>query len=107
MPKKRTLIYFIQQQPDGPIKVGLSKDPWSRCEQLQIGNPAPIKVIGVAWGGADLEADIHRSFSHLKIRGEWFKPSDKLHELIERVSVFQGSDLDWNIFVEWWGLSVR
>ena len=80
-------VYFIKCEDDnGYIKVGHTKDVDKRLETLQIGSPYTLKVIAVLpctsnERAKDTEARIHRYFSHLRIRGEWFDSSLDISKL--------------------------
>jgi hypothetical protein len=61
-----------------PFKVGISKNPKSRLDQLQTGSPMRLSLhIGDLLAGSDgrereFETTIHRRLSHLAVGGEWF-----------------------------------
>jgi len=98
--KATTLLYFIRQGEEGPIKVGRSVDPWSRRDELQTGNPDRLHVGGVAFGNPGFEADLHDSFGQYWIRGEWFQPAGELERLIEGIRVFGDDETSWQVHVE-------
>ncbi|CAE6861530.1 hypothetical protein R69746_07841 [Paraburkholderia aspalathi] len=56
-------VYFIREQPEENIKIGVSKRPPSRLRNLQTGNPRLLELLG--WieteGRSDfeLEASLH------------------------------------------------
>lgn len=52
-------VYFIGE-PDGPVKIGLAKDPVRRVRELQIGNPRPLRVERVIIGHTDTERLLHK-----------------------------------------------
>ena len=69
-------VYFIQSE-DGPIKIGISHDPYSRLTNLQNGNPAKLKLICQSWNlsdtqARDIEIAIHDKFTGQRLHGEWF-----------------------------------
>lgn len=78
------MIYFIQCGENGPIKIGQSDDVEARMSQLQIACPYKLKLLWVYTGNMYTEKDIHREFSHERIRGEWFHPSRRLFKSIEK-----------------------
>lgn len=65
--------YFIQEDADGPIKIGEAANPVKRLEQMQTGNPRELHVAAVILAGRNTEWQLHgywRASAH--IRGEWF-----------------------------------
>lgn len=83
-------VYFVQEGSDGPIKIGYTLSTITkRLHQLQNGNPRMLYVRGVLAGGQDMEAELHKAFSHLQIRGnkEWFQNDPELLEFVETVAV--------------------
>jgi hypothetical protein len=52
-------IYFIGEQDDGPVKIGLAKDPVKRVRQMQTGNPRRLKVEAVLVGDRATERLFH------------------------------------------------
>lgn len=63
-------VYFIQVGTY--IKIGFSKNPWSRLEQLSTGTPVPPYMLGHMPGTIDLERALHERFAHLRVNREWF-----------------------------------
>jgi hypothetical protein len=52
---------------------------------LQIGNPYPLRVLGViAAGTYQNEGLIHRHFEDSRMQGEWFRYSARLQSFIKR-----------------------
>ncbi|WP_037069632.1 GIY-YIG nuclease family protein [Rhizobium favelukesii] len=83
-------IYFIavKGRDMSPIKIGTSKNPDQRLSLLQAGSPDELYTIGVTAGSYKDEALIHRAFSGLHMRNEWFRYDAELeffaHEIIRR-----------------------
>lgn len=79
-------IYFIQVGTDGPIKVGRTRcSPLVRMDSLQIGIPFDLRLRAVIIGvQPSVEIEIHRQFTHLHIRGEWFRPEPELLDFIDK-----------------------
>lgn len=77
-------IYFIQSARGGPIKIGMTAgQPLHRMASLQTGFPYELRLLGVISDADDSrEAEIHQQFSHLRIRGEWFRPAPDLLDFI-------------------------
>ncbi len=78
-------VYFMQVEPEGPIKIGIAENVQSRLDSIQSASPYPIRVIGVIpRGGIKLERELHRQFKEGRLRGEWFWPTTELLSWIER-----------------------
>lgn len=79
-------IYFIQEVPDGAVKIGYTGgDPYARLASLQTGNSKPLRVLAFAPGGPKEERDLHERFADLRLQGEWFHPGPKLLGFIDGV----------------------
>ena len=61
---------------DIPYKIGYSKNPRNRLKELQISNPVELSIHfeyrGLSTDITSLETGLHKHFSPLKVRGEWF-----------------------------------
>lgn len=80
----RGFVYFIRA--GDAIKIGFSIHPIKRVDELQIGNPEELELLG-AFGGTERdEKALHADFSHLEIRSEWFRAEQELLDFIEEVS---------------------
>lgn len=78
------MIYFFQEEDDGPIKIGHSSDPLTRRGQLQTGNPRELKTLGVMVGNVNVESQLHEQFAPYRIRGEWFESVPVIINFIAR-----------------------
>lgn len=81
------MIYFIQCGENGPIKIGQSDNPEERMAQLQTACPYELKMLWVYKNSDWTEIAIHGEFSHERIRGEWYHPSQSILSFIEEVLV--------------------
>jgi hypothetical protein len=71
------------------IKIGISIDPRTRMEFLQVGSSLPLELID-SWSGSwEEEKQWHREFSSKRVRGEWF---DLSPEDLKKIEVFRGCD---------------
>lgn len=76
---RESLVYFIEQSDeDGSVKIGSGVDPHKRLRSLQVGNRAPLVLLGSVFGGAPLERLVHLVFREERLRGEWFRASRRL-----------------------------
>jgi hypothetical protein len=76
------IVYFIQGIKGGPIKIGVTNDVARRLSALQNGAPDKLVVLLTAEGDREVEEEVHRKFSHLRLRGEWFEPAQELLQFI-------------------------
>lgn len=76
------MIYFIQSEVGGPIKIGCTQNPIYRLSQLQTGSPVKLVILGSMNGDEAKEKEIHKMFLDDLLYGEWFAASDKLVSFI-------------------------
>lgn len=73
------VVYFAQRHSDGLVKIGHTTDLKRRMQRLRRDEcDRAITVIGVRAGGHRLEQWLHRLFAGDRVRGEWFRPSDRV-----------------------------
>lgn len=77
-------VYFIQSYRGGDVKVGWSEDPVARLRALQVGHPDRLVLIGVRHGTVGLEPKVHDYLASSRVRGEWFRPCDRMRDLLTR-----------------------
>jgi hypothetical protein len=86
--RRSRVVYFVQAGKAGPIKIGSSCDVERRLKSMQSHNHRKLRLIGQFKSvGYFSERDTHRRFAAARIRGEWFRPSDEMHEFINAISV--------------------
>jgi hypothetical protein len=70
-------LYFIQAGESGPIKIGISRNPWARLRTLQTAHFAPLRMLAAVkpYRTAMLEAELHKHLHRLRLTGEWFDPA--------------------------------
>lgn len=69
------MIYVLQPEVGGPVKIGYSKDRngvYVRAATLEPGCPWPLKVVYMAEGGKWDEGRLHARFQQYRIHREWF-----------------------------------
>ena len=79
------MIYFIRQNSNGPVKIGVSVNPERRLLSMQTINPDPLHIMKVVNGSYAMEALLHEKFSDARINGEWFEPTEALLAYIENL----------------------
>lgn len=67
-------VYAIQEESTKNIKIGISRDPAKRLQQLQTGNSSKPRLVAVAQAASRFkdERRIHIANENYKIHGEWF-----------------------------------
>lgn len=80
--KRPELIYFIQSERGGPVKIGRSKDPILRLRALQTAHPYPLLLLATVEHPDITEMSLHEQFAESRLLGEWFEPTPGLMGLI-------------------------
>lgn len=81
-----TYIYVIQEGEDGPIKLGCSKHPRKRMQELQVGNPNRLHLILQRKGDRLDEKRLHHMLSVHHLSGEWFEYCFPVRTIIEELN---------------------
>ena len=76
-PPTGKVVYGIQDEGNGLIKIGKASDATARRRQLQTGNPSRLRIVAWRTGYTTTESSIHRALASERVRGEWFLPSAK------------------------------
>lgn len=71
-------VYMIRAGTDGPVKIGVAKDPLSRLQILQIGCPLKLYFIRLLDGSDAEERRLHSRFAVQRTFGEWFRFCDDM-----------------------------
>jgi hypothetical protein len=58
---------------EGPIKIGVSRRPWARLADLNIGSPLELDLLWARPGDHRMEHNIHNDLAEWRVRGEWFE----------------------------------
>lgn len=77
------MIYFVQGESTGLIKIGLATDPLHRIRSLQAASPDKLIMLKIITGDKKTEFELHRRFQADRKHGEWFCPSHRLISFIE------------------------
>lgn len=86
------MIYFVESGPDGPIKIGFAEvDVAARIGTLQVGNPVRLNLLHVCDGDRLLEKQLHGVLRHSRMRGEWFRPTPHVKEVL--AAALAGEDM--------------
>ena len=77
------MIYFVQEENNGLIKIGYSANPKKRLKALQTQSAKKLSIIKTLEGDYREEYDLHRKFSNHLAYDEWFYPHKELIDYIE------------------------
>ena len=76
---ERDVVYFLQAEERGRIKIGVTKNLEQRIRVLRAGSPVRLNIIGLVRGGRHMERMLHVAFAPLRCgRTEWFEPGESL-----------------------------
>lgn len=85
------LIYFIQGEPDGPIKIGQTRDIRKRLRELQTASHEALRVVHAIpvheLNLVELEHRIHEHLAAFRVRGEWYLESPVLWRIVHATSI--------------------
>lgn len=77
-------VYFIH---DGrAIKIGFSQSVSGRLHDLQVASPTKLHLVGYMDGTPADESALKKKFSDIRLRGEWFEPSDLILDYVEELA---------------------
>lgn len=79
---REAVIYFIQSEHGGSIKIGRADDLAKRLVNLQTSRPDKLVVLAAAQGTVEHERLLHTRFAAAREKGEWFAPTAELMSLI-------------------------
>lgn len=86
------MIYFVQVNHTGPVKIGYTRvTPSYRLTFLQCGNPFKLNIRGVIQGTKADEQNLHRKFRQHRIRGEWFKHRGNVKQFVRALKPYKDS----------------
>lgn len=88
-------VYFLQEAPSGPIKIGFTlKDIRERLISIQTHNSRELNLLGSISPASKLdERDWHIRFANARCRGEWFWP---VAELLAAISAEAAPAEPWD-----------
>jgi hypothetical protein len=83
---RATVIYFLQSEHGGSIKIGRSDDLAKRLVGLQTSRPDKLVVLASAPGTLAQESELHAMFAQVREKGEWFSPTPELMAYVKNVA---------------------
>lgn len=84
--QRETVIYFVQGEDGGPIKIGMADDLAKRLVGLGTGRPDKLVVLAAAPGTVATERRVHARFASIREKGEWFMATSELMEFVRLVN---------------------
>lgn len=87
------LVYFARPVGmRGPIKIGISQNPYARCKNGESWSPFPLEIFGTVPGRWLDEQFLHECLAEHHSHGEWFHPSPFVIEAVQSVLGTGGFD---------------
>lgn len=80
-PDAEGYVYYVGEPRSETVKIGFSKNPWSRCADLRDTHP-DIELLAVEKGTGHDKLKRHSEFAADRAKGEWFRRSPALDRLI-------------------------
>lgn len=77
------VIYFIGTPCGEFVKIGYTRDLYPRFSGIQTGNPHKLEILFVILGDRELEVELHQSCGVDRVRGEWFRITDRVRAVME------------------------
>lgn len=71
-------VYIAEAVGTGIVKIGRSRSPHARLQELQIAHWHPLRIIRVIGGEHGVEKWMHRRYSDRHIRSEWFHFTEEM-----------------------------
>lgn len=90
-PKDFFQTYLAKSNENGLIKIGKSKDVHTRMQTL---GTKKVQLIGYV--DRDIEKHLHKLYNHVRVKGEWFKLSER--DVKEIINTF-GFDTPGVVFI--------
>jgi Meiotically up-regulated gene 113 len=72
----REVVYFVRG--GDAVKIGRTGNLAARLRALATASAMPLELLAAVPGGRQLEAQLHRRWWHLHLRGEWFRADEAL-----------------------------
>jgi hypothetical protein len=87
----KSFTYFITDEKSKAVKIGVSRNLETRLQELQVGNPNPLKIrlalpiepdFGKEGQGLWTEYAMQQKFAHLHLLGEWYRLTPEVRQFI-------------------------
>jgi hypothetical protein len=77
------VIYFIGTPCGEYVKIGYTRDLYPRFSTIQTGTPHDLAILFVIYGDRELEAKLHYQCGSDRVRGEWFRTTDRVRAVMD------------------------
>jgi hypothetical protein len=77
-------VYYVGTTDSDVVKVGISRNPWSRVKDLQTGSAHKFELLTILKTDSRSEFGIHKFFAKTRLNGEWFSRCNALNSLISK-----------------------
>lgn len=93
-------VYLIKQQNTNLYKIGISKDPKTRLNQLQTANADTLQLISTfkTKHGFQLETFVQRKYSDANVQLEWFELTEA--EVKQFIPVCKQGESNFDLLLE-------
>lgn len=81
--RAQRLVYVIQGEKTGLVKIGSTLDVSQRLAAHQCGSPDRLCVLWSGAGGSKAESAAHRALIASRSHGEWYRPTTAVLRLID------------------------
>ena len=78
-------VYFAGVPGGDKVKIGFSKNPWARINDLRVTNPE-LEILATERATMVREKERHEEFKGARLSGEWFAFTPTLRSLIQALS---------------------
>jgi hypothetical protein len=101
----RTAIYLIGDDPKGPTKIGISRDPIKRLSQMQVGYPKRLFLYGIYWVRSRQIAEAIEKWlletwcQNHRLEGEWVSKSPRI--LSPAIVGLISTHFGYEVLLEW------
>ncbi len=76
-------VYFLRTACRTFLKVGVTTDVNRRAQELRMGCPLRLVLMGHLGGGRRAEQRAHAALAAVRLHGEWFRSSSEVEALVE------------------------
>lgn len=81
-PEGKSYLYVIGNSASRQVKIGTSRNPWSRAKDLQSVATGKTTVVATFSGVRSDESEVHRLLADFRKGGEWFDLPDKVFQFL-------------------------
>lgn len=89
------MIYFVQGETGGPIKIGYARNIDNRIKSLRTGCPYKLVLLGVMEGQRSDETKLHHKFAAARLQGEWFDDCAEIRAFIADTTEQRALNVVW------------